>query len=161
MIIFSRTCPFPDIFRRYTNTILVFQKAENLICVTEDKPERNLIEGLAQNIKQLESSCQTNLRKRKRNDDDDFDYLYGIVTTARDWHFLLYTPGKISQGSKLPLSIEFSEDALDKESAEYQTLRNGVKRVLGVVVGLLKDRACAEEEPERKRVRIEGYRSKK
>jgi len=139
----------------------VFQKAENLICVTEDKPERNLIEGLAQNIKQLESSCQTNFRKRKRNDDDDFDYLYGIVTTARDWHFLLYTPGIISQGGKLPLSIEFSEDALDKESEEYQTLRNGVKKVLGVVVGLLKDRACAEEEPERKRVRIEGYRSKK
>ena len=71
---FSRTCQFPVIFRRYTNTILVFQKAENLICVTEDKPEQNLIEGLAQNIKQLESSCQTNLRKWKRNDDDDFDY---------------------------------------------------------------------------------------
>ncbi|RIA93458.1 hypothetical protein C1645_874137 [Glomus cerebriforme] len=92
------------------------KKAENLICATEDKPERNLIEGLAQNIKQLENSCQTNLRKRKRNDDDDFDHLYGIVSTARDWHFLLYTPGKISQGSKLPFSIEFSEDALDKES---------------------------------------------
>ncbi|RGB37321.1 hypothetical protein C1646_757095 [Rhizophagus diaphanus] len=135
--------------------------AENLICITEDKPQRNIIEGFAQNIKQLESSCQTNMRKRKRVDDDDFDYLYGVVTTARDWHFLLYTPGKISQGSKLPFSIEFSEDALDKESAEYQTLRNGVKKVLGVVVGLLKDRACAEEEPERKRVRIEGYRSKK
>ena len=71
----------------------MFQKAENLICVTEDKPERNLIEGLAQNIKQLESSCQTNLRKQKWNDDNDFDYLYGIVTTTRDWHFLLYTPG--------------------------------------------------------------------
>ncbi|GBB90251.1 hypothetical protein RclHR1_17130003 [Rhizophagus clarus] len=51
------------------------------------------------------------------------------------------TPGKISQGSKLPFSIEFSEDALDKESVEYQTLRNGVKKVLGVVVGLLEDRA--------------------
>src|SRR5437763_13890160 len=73
----------------------------------------------------------------------------------------LYTPGKISQGSKLPFSIEFSEDALDKESVEYQTLCNGMKKVLGIVVGLLKDRACAEEEPERKRVRIEGYRSKK
>src|SRR5881392_2260588 len=92
---------------RYTNTTLVFQKAENLICVTENKPERNLIEGFAQNIKQLESSFQTNMRKQKRDDDDDFDYLYGIVTTARGWHFLLYTPGKISQGNKLPFSIEF------------------------------------------------------
>ncbi|CAG8608479.1 4787_t:CDS:2 [Paraglomus brasilianum] len=34
------------------------KKAENLICVTEDKPERNLVEGFAQNIKQLESSFQ-------------------------------------------------------------------------------------------------------
>jgi hypothetical protein len=102
------------------------------------------------------------MRKRKREDDDDFDYLYGVVTTARDWHFLLYTPGKISQGSKLPFSIEFSEDALDKESEEYQTLRNGVKKALGVVVGLLKDRACAEDDsPSKKRARIEKYRSKK
>jgi hypothetical protein len=36
-----------------------------------------------------------------------------------------------------------------------------VKEVLGIIVGLLMDRACVEDEPERKRVRIEGYRSKK
>ena len=138
------------------------QKAENLICVTENKPERNLIDGFAQNIKQLESSFQTNMRKRKRDDGDDFDYLYGIVTTARDWHFLLYTPGIISQGGKLPLSIEFSEDALKKDSVEYQTLHNGVKKVLGVVVGLLKDRACAEDDSlSKKKARIEEYHSKK
>jgi hypothetical protein len=41
----------------------------------------------------------------------------------------------ISQGSKLPLSVEFSEDALNK-AEEYQSLRNGMKKVLGVVVGL-------------------------
>ncbi|GES82556.1 hypothetical protein GLOIN_2v1587390 [Rhizophagus clarus] len=68
------------------------------------------------------------------------------------------TPGKISQGSKLPFSIEFSEDALDKESVEYQTLRNGVKKVLGVVVGLLEDRACEEDDsPSKKKARIEEY----
>src|SRR5437016_12834705 len=86
----------------------------------------------------------------------------GVVTTARDWHFLLYTPGKISQGSKLPFSIDFSEDALDKESVEYQTLRNGVKKVLGVVVGLLKDRSCAgDDSPSMTKSIIEEYRSKK
>ena len=96
------------------------------------------------------------MRKRKRDNDEDFDYLYGIVTTARDWHFLLYTPGKFSQGNKLPFSIEFSEYAL------YKSLRNGVKKVLGVVVGLLKDRACAEDNPpSKKKARIEEYRSKK
>jgi len=31
-----------------------------------------------------------------------------------------------------------------------------VRKVLGIIVGLLKDRACAEEEPDRKRARIEG-----
>jgi hypothetical protein len=36
-----------------------------------------------------------------------------------------------------------------------------VRKVLGIIVGLLKDRACAEKEPKRKRVRIKGYRSKK
>jgi len=36
-----------------------------------------------------------------------------------------------------------------------------VKEVLGVIVGLLKDRAYAEEEPDRKKARIEGYRLKK
>ena len=61
--------------------------------------------------------------------------------------------GEISQGSKLPFSIEFSEDALNKNSVEYQTLRNGVKKILGVVVGLLRDRACAEDDsPQSKRL---------
>jgi hypothetical protein len=50
---------------------------------------------------------------------------------------------------------------LDPNSEEYQSLYKSVRKVLGIIVGLLKDRACAEEEPERKKVRIEGYRSKK
>ena len=120
-----------------------------------------MLEGFAQNIKQLESSYETNKRKRKR-DEDDFDYLYGIVTSARDWHFLLYSPGEISQASELPFTIEFSKKALDKESEEYQTLRKGVKKVLEAIVGLLKDRASAEDEsPSKKKARVEGYRSKK
>ena len=72
----------------YTNAILYSsssQDIENLICITEDKLQQNVIKGFAQNIKQLESSYETNKRKRKQNDNgDDYDYLYGIVTTARD-----------------------------------------------------------------------------
>jgi hypothetical protein len=138
------------------------KEAENLICVTEDKVQRSVLEGFAQNIKQLESSYQTNKKKRKRDDGDDFDYLYGIVTSARDWHFLLYSPGEISQASELPVTIEFNKKALDKNSNAYQSLRNGVKEVLGIIVGLLKDRVCAEDDsPSKKRARIEGYRLKK
>ena len=118
-----------------------------------------IIEGFAQNIAQLESSYETNKRKRKRVE-DDFDYLYGIVTTARDWHFLLYSPGAISRGSEAPYTIEFNKKALDKNSEEYHSLCTGVRNVLGVIVGLLKDRACSDEAPDRKRAKIEGYRSK-
>ncbi|POG68382.1 hypothetical protein GLOIN_2v236923 [Rhizophagus irregularis DAOM 181602=DAOM 197198] len=41
-------------------------------------------------LMQLESSYQTNVRKRKASEafNDEFDYLYEIVTTATDWHFL-------------------------------------------------------------------------
>ncbi|KAF0470268.1 hypothetical protein F8M41_025408 [Gigaspora margarita] len=96
--------------------------AEDLICITEDK-QHQIPMGMAQNIRQLESSYETNKKKRKASDtfgdNDDFDYLYGVVTTGRDWFFLLYSPGEISQGSILPYTIEFAKDALNEESEEY------------------------------------------
>ncbi|PKY59410.1 hypothetical protein RhiirA4_482132 [Rhizophagus irregularis] len=110
----------------------------------------------------LESSYETNRRRKRKREEDDFDYLYGIVTTARDWHFLLYSPGEISQASELPLAIEFNKKALVKDSEEYKTLHSGVKKVLGMVVGMLIDKASAEDEsPSKKKARVEGYRSKK
>ena len=89
------------------------------------------------------------------------EYLYGIVTTGRDWHFLLYSPGQISKASDTALTIEFTKKALEKNSEEYHALRKNVKKVLGVVVGLLKDRACVEKSPAKKRARVEEYRAKK
>jgi hypothetical protein len=84
------------------------------------------------------------------------------VTTARDWHFLLYSPGEISQASELPVAIEFNKRALDKSSNAYKSLRSAVKEVLEIIVGLLKDRVCAEDDsPSKKKARIEEYRSKK
>ena len=41
-------------------------------------------------------------------------------------------------------SIEFTKKALDPNSEEYQSLCKSVRKVLGIIVGLLKDRACAE-----------------
>ncbi|RIA88255.1 hypothetical protein C1645_826619 [Glomus cerebriforme] len=135
------------------------KEAKDLICIMEDKQHKVPV-GFAQNIKQLKSACETNKRKRKRGD-DDFDYLYGFVTTGRDWHFLLYSPGKISKASDTVYSIEFTKKALDLNSNSYKSLCNSVKEILGIIVGLLKDRACAEEEPDRKRARIEEYHLKK
>ena len=60
-----------------------------------------------------------------------------------------------------PFSIKFVEEALVENSEEYQTLRKGVKKVLGIIIGLLEDRACVEDKLDRKRAKIEGYRSKK
>jgi len=50
------------------------------------------------------------------------------MTTARDWHFLLYSPGEISQASELPLAIEFNKKALVKDSEEYKMLHSDVKK---------------------------------
>src|SRR5262245_61388506 len=102
-----------------------------------------------------------NKKKRKREDNDFFDYLYGIVMMGRDWFFLLYTPGQISKASEVPLTIEFTKKALDKNSEEYCALCEGVKSVLEVVVGLIKDRASVENSPAKKRTRVAGYRAKK
>ncbi|GBB96030.1 hypothetical protein RclHR1_26690003 [Rhizophagus clarus] len=66
---------------------------EELICITEGKQYQIAI-GFAQNVIQRESAFQTNKRKRKADDafGEEYDYLFGIVTTATEWHFLLYTP---------------------------------------------------------------------
>ncbi|KAF0358251.1 hypothetical protein F8M41_014464 [Gigaspora margarita] len=65
------------------------------------------------------------------------------------------------KASKAPFSIEFTEDALVKNSEKYQTLCKGVKKVLGTIIGLLEDRACMKDKSERKRARIEKYYLKK
>ena len=83
------------------------------------------------------------------------------MTSARNWHFLLYSSGEILQASKAPFNIEFVEKALVENSKEYKTLREGVKKVLGIIIGLLEDRACVEDKLNRKRAKIEEYRSKK
>ena len=102
-----------------------------------------------------------NKRKRKRAD-NDFDYIYGIVTTGQNWHFLLYTPEGILKGSKLPYIIKFTDDALEENSKEYHKLHEDVKEVLEIVISLIKDRVlCVGEEPDRKRTKIKLYCSEK
>jgi len=64
--------------------------------------------------------------------------------------------GKISKASDTAYLIEFTKKALDPTL--NLSLRKSVSKVLNIIVWLLKDRAC---EPERKEVRIEGYRGGK
>ncbi|CAG8708364.1 12559_t:CDS:1 [Funneliformis caledonium] len=57
--------------------------------------------------------------------------------------------------------IEFTKKALEPNSKSYQSLCDSMKEVLGIIESLLKDMACVEDELDRKRIRIEGYQSKK
>jgi hypothetical protein len=124
--------PLDIFFWSYTININLFQEVENFICVTEDKVQRNIIKGYAQNIKKLESSYETN----------ENGLMITILTISMvSWLqleigiFLLYSLGEISQASEVPLTIEFNKKALNKDSEEYQTLRNSVRKVLDIVVG--------------------------
>ena len=119
-----------------------------------------------ENLVQCESALQVNKKNRKRKSGEafreDFDYIYRIVTTASEWYFILFASNGISSTSKDPLNIRFSESALKEGSEEEKELRKNVKRVMEVIVGLLKDRLeCVDEEPDKKRARVEEYRSKK
>ncbi|GBC08373.1 hypothetical protein RclHR1_08070007 [Rhizophagus clarus] len=79
-----------------------------------------------------------------------------------EWYFILFTSDGISSTSKDPLNIRFSESVLKEGSEEEKDLVKNVKRVMEVIVGLLKDRLeSVDEEPDRKKARIEEYRLKK
>ncbi|GES79197.1 hypothetical protein GLOIN_2v1652170 [Rhizophagus clarus] len=120
---------------------------EDLLCITEGKP-RNIKIGYAQNLAQLESAFQTNKKKRTADQafgNDYFDYIYGIVTTGTEWHFIIYTLDGIFSTSGSEYQINLTKSAV-KENPEL--LRNNVKRVIGIIVGLLKDRRIIELEAE-------------
>ena len=79
---------------------------------------------------QLESAFQTNKKKRTA-DQDYFDYLYGIVTTGVEWHFIIYTPDGIYCTSGSEYQINLTKSAI-KENPKL--LRSNVKRVIGIIV---------------------------
>ena len=66
---------------------------EELLCITEGKLHQ-VVMGFAQNLIQCESALQVNKKNRKRKSGEafgeDFDYIYGIVTTASEWYFILF-----------------------------------------------------------------------
>ncbi|PKC63557.1 hypothetical protein RhiirA1_463616 [Rhizophagus irregularis] len=98
-----------------------------------------VVMGLAQNLIQCESALQANKKNRKRKSGEafgeDFDYIYGIVTTASEWYFILFISDGISSTSKDSLNIRFSESALKEVSEEEKVLRKNVKRIIEVIVG--------------------------
>ncbi|RHZ74994.1 hypothetical protein Glove_218g34 [Diversispora epigaea] len=130
---------------------------EELICITEGK-QSELAKGFMQNIMQLDSSYYTNKRKRIASEafDDEFDYLYGIVSTAMDWHFIMYTPEKVYR-VKDDYHVPLTENVLENDTE----LRRDVKKVMEVIVGLLKDRVNVDDSPAIKKARTEKYIKKR
>ena len=76
------------------------------------------------------------------------------MTTGTEWHFIIYTPDGIFSTSGSEYQINLTKSAV-KENPEL--LRNNVKRVIGIIVGLLKDRVSVDSSPTSKRARIKKF----
>ncbi|POG67244.1 hypothetical protein GLOIN_2v1649992 [Rhizophagus irregularis DAOM 181602=DAOM 197198] len=86
---------------------------EKIICITEGK-QNQLGKGVAQNLMQCRSSCEMNLDtlKKKRKTEEafkEYEYVYGIVTTATDWYFILHSTEAIYCTSKTEYHISLTE----------------------------------------------------
>ena len=104
---------------------------------------------------QLESSYETNKVT------STISYLYGIVTMTRIIGTFCLVHLELSlEEVKLSLPSSLTRRPWIKIQAHInQSLCNSVKEVLGIIVWLLKDRACLDGAG-RKRARIALYRSK-
>ncbi|POG79120.1 hypothetical protein GLOIN_2v1530555 [Rhizophagus irregularis DAOM 181602=DAOM 197198] len=114
---------------------------EEIICITEGKRNQPGKVSCELNLDTLKKSVRLMKHSRSMN----------IITTATDWYFILHSTEAIYCTSKTEYRISLTEDTL-KDSTD---LRKNVKRILEVIVGLLKDRVSASEEPANKKRRVE------
>jgi hypothetical protein len=77
-----------------------------------------------------------------------------IYILATEWHFLLFTTHGIYCTSGMEYNINLSKSAAKEEK---ESLRKSVKRVVGIIVGLLRDRVTAQNSSSSKRARIEKF----
>lgn len=73
---------------------------------------------------------------------------------AREWHFIVFATDGIYCTSKSEYRINLSKTALKKD---LESMREDVKQVLGVIVGLLKDRISVDNSPASKKARIKKF----
>ena len=64
----------------------------------------------------------------------------------------MYTPERV-YCTKADYHIDLTEDILEDDAK----LRQGVKEVMGVIIGLLKDRVEVDDAPDSKKVRTKKY----
>lgn len=75
---------------------------------------------------------------------EEFDYLYGIITIATEWYFLLYISESISYTSETEYHISLTK-VIAKGENEAE---------------LRKNRADVEKELKKKKVRVQKYLKK-
>ncbi|RHZ76804.1 hypothetical protein Glove_192g30 [Diversispora epigaea] len=126
---------------------------EDLLCITEGKP-RNIKIGYLQNIKQLESLFHMNKWKRTADEifKDDYNYLYGIVSTGIDWHFIIFASEGIFCTSNSEYQINLTKITLKKNC---DILKKDIKQIISIIVGLLKDKISTCDEPGSKKLRVQ------
>ena len=73
------------------------------------------------------------------------------MTTGTEWHFIIYTPDGIYCTSGSEYQINLTKSAI-KDNPELL-----VKRVIGIIVGLLKDGISIDSSPASKRARIKKF----
>ncbi|RHZ75346.1 hypothetical protein Glove_216g98 [Diversispora epigaea] len=103
-----------------------------------------------QNIKQLESSFHENKKQTADQafNNNRYNFLYGIVSTSTDWHFIIF----VSDGLYCTSKTDYQIDLLKSVVKEGQkSLRDSIKQIIRIIVGLLKDRIMACDEPKSKR----------
>jgi len=93
----------------------------------------------------LESGATWKTNKKKRS----VNQTLTIVTTGTVWHFITYTPDSIycTSGSEYQINVTIKENP--------ESLQSNVKRVIGIIVGLLKD--SVDSFPASKRARIKKF----
>ncbi|RIB28309.1 hypothetical protein C2G38_2158320 [Gigaspora rosea] len=125
----------------------VIKYLSELISITEGRFWK-MTEGFIQNLIQFQNAFQVN-KHIISNAFEEKDYIYGIVTTADVWYFLKYSNKGVFCTSKNPHKFVLSDFALNDPNEEL-ILRNHVKRVIEVIVGLLIDKLENTEPPIKK-----------
>jgi len=76
------------------------------------------------------------------------------VITGIEWHFIIYTPDGIYSMSGSEYQINLMKSAI-KENPKL--LRSNVKRVIGIIIGLLKNCVSVDSSLASKRARIKKF----
>jgi hypothetical protein len=121
-------------------------KGTELICISEAKA-KSLNEGLAMNLMQCQGAIHQNKRKRKRA--DGFDYIYGVITTAEKWRYIILTNENQVYKTRYDDFIPLDMSVIKEDSG----LRTVVKKVVTTIAWMLQDRT-QNDEPSAKRQRV-------